>query len=1291
MSNNPDPEQAVPAEAIITTITNVSGGVNLDAKRDVTIGGDVVGRDKIVATYGYTVEQVSTLLTQISNTFQPKPFDGRCPYLGLDAFSEDDADRFFGRETLVCELVARAKESRFVVIAGPSGSGKSSLVRAGLIHALKQGALPNSDRWLYATLTPSRDPIESLALAMSRLAKSPDAGKYVREHFEEPGALHEFAESQLSDRQDQRAVIFVDQFEEVFTQVSKEDERLAFLNLLTHAATLENGRVTVLFALRSDFVSNCATYPQLNALLNQQFMQVGAMQPNELVSAIARPALQAGLRIDPDLVTQIVNDMQDEPGVLPLMQFALKDLFDSQQTKGGMIALTLNDYLTRGGLRKALECHADTAFAQLNEDEQLLARTIFSGLIEIGRGTQNTRRTATFDELVPANGGATQVQMVIHKLADARLIATDERDHQVIVTIAHEKLIDAWPWLRRLVNENFDAIALQNQIAEDAQEWDRNHKDLSYLYVGARLATAREQLAAQKIVLSGLAQQFVEEGVATEAADREREEIRRQKELDDAHKLTEETEARLKVEEARAKDAERAAQRLKTRNRVITVAGGVALMAAIVAIIFGVRAEQQTRIAFYRQLAAQTTARLPDHFDLALLLSLETTRIGDTLGDSYESRDSLLKSLQINPHLAGFLFGHSGEVTSVAFSSDHKLLASGSGDGSIILWDVATRQRLGAPLTGHSMWVNSVTFSPDGKMLASGSFDRSIILWDVATHQRLGSPLTGHSSQVNNVAFSPDGKTLTSGSGDGGIIFWDVATHQRLGVPLTGHSDGVNSVTFSSDGKTLASGGWDGNIILWDVATHQRLGEPLTGHSRGVTSVAFSPDGRMLASGSSDNCILLWDVATHQRQGGPLTSHSDVVTSVAFSPDGKTLASGSGDNRIILWDVATHQRLGDPFTGHSGAVVSVAFSSDGKTLASGSFDRSVILWDMATRQRLGEPLSGHSDGVNSVAFSPDGKTLASGSWDRSIFLWDVATHQRLDEILTGLSDGVKSVAFGLGGKMLASGSSDGSIIMWDVATRQRLGGPLRGHSSQVNSVAFSPDGKTLASGGWDRSIILWDVATHQRLAGSFTGLSDGVNSVVFSPDGRILVSGNSDGSIILWGVAIRQRLGDPLTGHSGAVNSVAFSLDGKTLASGSSDGNIILWDVATRQRLGEPLTGHSGAVAGVALSPDGKTLASGSSDNRVILWDVTTRQRLGEAFTGHSSAVTSVAFSLDGKTLASGSLDRSIILWDVDRESWKASICQIAGRNFTQSEWKQYLGALEDPYHKMCEQWPAGE
>jgi len=313
----------------VGNISDVSGEVNI-------AGGDLTIYE------GLSVEEVAVLLEKQSKTYQVKPFDGRCPYKGLDVFEEEDAELFFGREKLVADLVGRVKESRTVFITGPSGSGKSSLVRAGLIYALKQGAVKDlhSERWLYETIKPGRDPLEALAMAFSRL-KSPELGNYFRQHLDDANILDECAESALSGRGDQRLVFFIDQFEEIFTQVgTKESERVAFLNLLTHAATVENGRMIVLFSMRSDFVSNCATYPQLNALLNQQFVQIGAMQPEELVSAIAQPALRVGLRIDPDLIAQIINDMQGEPGALPLMQFALKDLFDAEQAKAGVIALT---------------------------------------------------------------------------------------------------------------------------------------------------------------------------------------------------------------------------------------------------------------------------------------------------------------------------------------------------------------------------------------------------------------------------------------------------------------------------------------------------------------------------------------------------------------------------------------------------------------------------------------------------------------------------------------------------------------------------------------------------------------------------------------------------------------------------------------------------------------------------------------------------------------------------------------------------------------------------------------
>jgi len=286
----------------------------------IDIGGNVSGN---ITIGGFNEDEVSALIKEISSTFQPKPFDGRYPYKGLDVFEEEDAELFFGREKIVEDLVERVKKSRTVFITGPSGCGKSSLVRAGLIPALKRGGLKNSERWLYETVKPGRDPLEALALAFSRL-KSPDLGNYFRENRQQMNVLNECAESALSGQKDQRLVLFFDQFEEVFTQVGQEEIRTTFLDLLTHAATVEDGRVIILFAMRSDFVSNCATYPELNALLNLEFVQIGAMGPDELVSAIAQPALRVGLRIDPDLIAQIINDMQGEPGALPLMQFALK-------------------------------------------------------------------------------------------------------------------------------------------------------------------------------------------------------------------------------------------------------------------------------------------------------------------------------------------------------------------------------------------------------------------------------------------------------------------------------------------------------------------------------------------------------------------------------------------------------------------------------------------------------------------------------------------------------------------------------------------------------------------------------------------------------------------------------------------------------------------------------------------------------------------------------------------------------------------------------------------------------
>ncbi len=1207
----------------VGTIKDISGEVNI-------AGGNI----------GYTAKQVSVLLREITSTFQPKPFDGRCPYKGLDVFEEEDAGLFFGREELVDDLVGRVKASRTVFITGPSGSGKSSLVRAGLIPALKNGAMKNSERWLYETMKPTREPFIELARVASSLTGTLSAGEDIRtKGLSDARIMAQWSEIALKDQREKRAVIFIDQFEEVFTQIAKEEERMAFLNLLTHTATVEKGRAILLFAMRSDFVSNCATYPGLNALLNQQFVQIGAMRPDELVSAIAQPALRVGLRVDPDLIAQIINDMQGEPGALPLMQFALKDLFDAEQAKGGVIALTLDEYVQRGGIHKSLERHADEAFAKLSENEQELAYSIFGRLIEIGRGTQDTRRTALFDELIPADARDIDVEAVVQKLADARLLTTDEQAGRDTVTISHEKLIDAWPWLKKLVNENRDVISLQNEIATDAKEWDSHNRDASYLYIGARLDYAREQLETKKLILSASTQEFVQAG-----------HIRQR------------------------------------RGRGFLIAGISTIIGLLVIAVFvfsrqaneNKKLAQQARL---RELAAQAALLRDRNLQTSLLLGLEVF----SRWDIPQTRGVLLDNVQSDPQLQQFLSGHSDSVNSVAFSPNGKILASGSADGTILLWDTETHRPIGEPLTGHTDLIMSIAFSPDGKTLASGSYDNTIILWDVETHQPIGQPLTKHSGTVYSVTFSPDGGILASASADKSIILWDMKTYKTIEQPLTGHTSRINSVIFSPDGKTIVSASADKTIIFWDVETHQSIGQMLSGHSGSIYSVVFSPNGKMLASGSDDTSIILWDVKTHQSIGRLLAENPSRVNSLAFSPDGETLASGRADNSVILWDMKIQRPIGLPFTGHSGPVNAVAFSADGKTLASGSDDNTVILWDMEIHHPISHSLTGHSVSVYSVAFDPDGRILASGDSDNSIILWNMETYRPIGQPLKQHAGRINSVAFSPNGKVLASGSADNTIILWDVETHQSIGPPLMGHTNWVTSVAFSPNGKVLASGSADGTITLWSMETYHPINKPLIGHTNWVTSVAFSPDGRTLASGSADHTIILWAVETHQSIGPPLMGHTNWVTSVAFSPNGKVLASGSYDNTIILWDVETHQSTGQPLTGHSALITSLTFSPDGRTLASGSADNTIILWAVETNQPIGRPLSGYSSLIHSIAFDPDGKMLASASASNTVILWDLNPQSWILKTCQRAGRNFTRAEWARYFPNEE--YHKTCEQW----
>jgi WD40 repeat protein len=1212
-----------------------------------------------------------------------------CPYRGLSTFREQDAPVFFGREELTDRLVEAVGQKSLVVVIGSSGSGKSSLVFAGLIPRLRQ-----SPEWAIASMRPATGlpPLTTLAAALLPLLE-PEMSEAAR-LLERPAlatVLHDDRLGEVVDRvlakaNARRLLLVVDQFEELFAL--EPTARQPFVDALLEAVAAQRQRteaaLTVAVTLRADFLGQALTHPGLAEALQDASLMLGPMGREQLRRAIEGPAAQQ-VAYETDLVDRILVDVGENPGTLPLLEFALTLLWESQVNA----KLTHAAYGALGGVDGALARYAEEIYQRLPEPDRDDARRLFLQLVRPGEGTEHTRRRALRADLGKSRWELAQ------RLAGTRLVVTSrDLGGNETVELAHEALLVSWRRLAAWIEADRAFRAWQERIRSTIQQWEASGHDDGALLRGGPLAEAERWLEQRRNDTSPVEQTFVSASRARQ--DREDQAVRRRN------------------------------RQLRSLTIALSVLLAIALLSAALAQRQTQNARAQTRLATSRQLISQANAALDDDPRLALLLGIAAQRIHNDA----DARASLVNSL-VATHYAGILTGHQASVNKVALSPNWRTLASASTDKTVILWDLtdwAHPKRLGQALTGHQAAVNTVAFSPDGRTLASGSDDKTVILWDVSDRahpKRLGRPLTGHDDAVTSVAFSPDRRTLATASTDKTVLLWDVRNRvhpAQLGRPLTGYGGTVWSVAFSPNrnGRTLATASADTTVVLWNVrnrAHPTRLGQPLTGHRGQVGSVAFSPDGRTLASASDDKTVILWDVrdpAHPAHLGRPLTGHGDAVSSAVFSPNGRTLVSASSDTTAILWNVSNlvhPKRLDPPLSGHSGPVWAAVFGRDGQRLATASYDTTVRLWDLTDRAhpaRLGQPLTGHDDeAVAALAFTPDGHTLATGSDDKTVILWDVSDRghpKRLGRI-TGHDDAVTSVAFSRDGRTLATASAD-TVTLWDLtdpAHLKRLGQPLRGHDEEVASVVFSPDRRTMASASDDKTVILWDVrdpAHPTQLGSPLRGHDKAVASVSFSPDGRTLASGSDDKTVILWDVSDRahpKRLGQPLTGHRDQVAWVSFSPDGRTLASGSDDKTVMLWDVSDRAHpthLGQPLTGHQAAVTAVAFSPDRRTLATASDDKTVILWDLSDRAhptRLGQPLAGHGDAVASVVFSPDGKTLATGSDNGTVILWDLSqlnalRNDPVQRACALTGRGLNRDEWTGYIPGL--PYENTCTSQP---
>ncbi len=1246
-----------------------------------------------------------------------------CPYLGLVPFQEGDTRVFYGRGELVAQLVqrimGRLDRPGILLVAGESGAGKSSLLRAGLMPQLAEGALgPGSERWPRRVIRPTGSPLRELAMQLAGVAGADPVSVYrslsaapgeapmlvdhaVRTATGRGGDIGSGASAQADAAAPPRLILVIDQLEELFTAGGDAEadrlEREAFIAALHAAATGPVGPqklppALVIAAVRADFLGRLIRHPPLKAALDSGPFTVGPMSEAELRLTMTGPAAEAGLAVEPAVVEAVIADLREGAGgglgsgVLPLMSQAMAASWEHREGN----ELTLRVYRRAGGVADAVNRSAQAAYDALTSRQQDAARLVFTQLTVITADGQFARRRCSRTDL-PSPGAPTaaDINAVIDIFSAQRLLVLGQDS----IEISHDVLLQAWKQLRDWLGDDQLDRALYSQLVTDAQTWDINRRDSSYLYRPGRLAT-----------------------------------------IDAATSRWQDVPDRYPPLPATGKAFLRAAHHAASRSirwRRAVIAGllaltVVAISAAGIAVRDAANASRQHAIALSRQLVAESLAITSSDPMTARRLAVAAWRVSPT-DQARSVMMTLLAAQQQNGILPGdpAIFG----ANSVAFSPDGKLLADADAH-MVRLWNPATGQAVGSPLpadTSTGNGVYGVAFSPDGKLLASADGDGTVRLWNPATGRAVGAPLQadiGTNYGVNEVAFSPDGKLLASADGDGTVRLWNPATGRAVGAPLQadiGTNYGVNEVAFSPDGKLLASADADGTVRLWNPATGRAVGASLQAGNgpspvlgAGALGVAFSPDGKLLASADVNGTVRLWNPATDQPVGAPLPADTDPggsVLGVAFSPDGKLLASADADGTVRLWNPATGHAVGAPLpaaTGPRGFVNGVAFSPDGKLLASADSDGNVRLWNPATGRAPHAPLPADTGtgsvlgpGVLGVAFSPDGKLLASADSDDQVRLWDPATGQPVGAPLpagTGTGPGVNGLTFSPDGKLLASADGDGTVRLWNPATRQVIFASLPADISEalgVNGVAFSSDSKLLAGADGDGTVTFWNPATSQPIGDPFVAdtapVPPGVNGVAFSPDGKLLASADADGTVRLWNPATRQAVGAPLPadpGTKGGVAGVAFSPDGKLLASADADGTVRLWNPATGQPFGAPLPadpGTKGGVAGVAFSPDGKLLASADADGTVRLWNPATGQPVGApipADTGAEGGVHGVAFSPDGKLLASADADGTVRTWQVSLLADPyATLCADVGPP-TKADWTQY--ASGEPQPSVC-------
>ena len=1192
-----------------------------------------------------------------------------CPYMGLQAFTEENAQYFYGRDALVQRLVNHVNHETSLAVIGASGSGKSSIVRAGLFYQLSQGKqIPQSDRWLLKCFRPGSNPFFSLAQCLSSEANQ-EATTKLRLPIEELLAqgVEGFVQW-LRTRSEPMVVLVVDQFEELFTLAS-ESERGHFIDLLIQTIEYAGDRFKLIFTLRADFIACCLQIPALSQILQQSSILVPPyLTESEYREAIVKPANQVGLKVEPGLEEILLQELSGGTGDLPLLQFVLQKLWENRQ--GGI--LTLGAYRQLGGIKGALEKQAQDLYDSLDPEMQGAVRWIFLNLTKIGDGTEDTRRRVTKSDLIVPKYPAALIEKTLQKLTDAKLIVTNlpsgivtgisrsdgqspdyrklfhtAMQQEATVEVVHEVLIRNWSTLRWWLEESRSRLKLQRQIEQAAILWKNKDQQPDFLLRGIRLTEAEEIFLQYPDELMEVSQDFIKACLAQ----REQE----QRELKSRSLRNKFTIVGLLLSGIILPAVTWVSYRQKLISQLEQIdamnASSEALLLSnqqLQSIVAGVKASEQ----------------------LKQIGKLQRKILGKDRWEGIEIKTAaILQQAIYGTQELNLLQGHSNNVNAITYSSDGNLIATASDDQTIKIWN--KNGELLDTLSGHEDKVTKIIFKPDSTkqdsennsyLLASSSADNTAILWRIENNQaEQFKQLKGHVDWVTDILFKD--KLLASASRDGTIKLW--REDGQLRSTLFANQGWVNTIQASRD--YLVSGGEDGTIVVWDMRNNigQRL-RTIQASSKKITSIAITNDQKTIVSVSD-----YWEVASWNLDDGEkselqsFSANRESINDIVFSQDNQFLANGTLEGKVNIYN--NQGVLQQTLIGHAGAVLDLEFKplaavspSEKYLLASASTDRTVRLWRVSSEASL------ENQGISSIAASnKDATRFATADSEGEIHIWQLNQNDNVQELVHSISGHeavINQLAYSRDGKLLASASADNRIKIWDTNSGELIS-TLQGKMAQdeeelgVNTVVFSRNRDLLISGNEDHIIRIWDLASNTILS-RLEGHGDRVNRVMLSPSNQVIVSASDDRTIKIWN--FRGKLLQSLAAHNAAINDLQFTNDGQVLASASSDNTIKLWQVKSSGKIDpEPLqilSGHQNGITSLMFSKDGNLLVSGSGDRTIKLWQTQEGQLL-KTLEGHSSEINSIALINNDQTIVSADEQQGLLIWNLELDSLLAQGC----------------------------------